>query len=365
MRKLVITSQNPYTSVGGVEVFLRRLLDAFPEAVAIQGRAGTVCEWNHPGLETLKGPSFKPRSLSFVISFFCWLTRHGKDVDVLVVNRVEHFVAALFAGLAARTVVVVHGSSKYAPLYFGRVGTAVNYLLEWVAVKLSREVVVLMGESPAGLPYYRGRYKSTKVVGGSVLIPPGPSLGAAYLGSGCLQLLYLGRVEDLVKRVTALLEVSRELQRASIDHVIHVFGDGPDRERLESSVRAQGLSESFRFGRVDDVDDLSGPFHVALIMSRFEGMCMSALELLSRGVPVLTTDVGDMREYALWGATVIVESPQEATPSEVGVAIGRRLVQDLAQQPQWHLAAVESGSFITRRWFTAAMSRWYQLLGDQ
>ncbi|MET9499466.1 glycosyltransferase family 4 protein [Streptomyces sp. NPDC006552] len=76
---------------------------------------------------------------------------------------------------------------------------------------------------------------------------------------------------------------------------LHVFGDGPDRERCESRALRDGLTESVMFHGT--VPDVLGPGLDALALlapSRREACPLNVLEAMASGIPVITVGVGDV-----------------------------------------------------------------------
>ncbi len=104
-----------------------------------------------------------------------------------------------------------------------------------------------------------------------------------------LRLIYTGRLEHEQKRVLALVELSRALDRRGIAHRLVMVGDGPALSRLESlaeqtdSIRVvPGVAPSGIACRLDQAD-------IFVLASRREGMSVSLLEAMARGcAPVIT-----------------------------------------------------------------------------
>ena len=83
------------------------------------------------------------------------------------------------------------------------------------------------------------------------------------------------------------------------DAELHFFGDGPFKAPTEELARSLGLREKVFFHggyHWDQLDELVAQIDVGLMPSIYEGFGLVMLELMSRGRPVIATDVGSSRE---------------------------------------------------------------------
>jgi glycosyltransferase involved in cell wall biosynthesis len=119
---------------------------------------------------------------------------------------------------------------------------------------------------------------------------------------GPKHLLYLGRLEIPHKGVDFLLEVYSRLGEMvgeeSLPPLV-VAGDGPDGKTIKRLARCTGLSHKIRFpGRVEDGEKyrLLADSYAVLMPSMYETFGMVAVEALAAGSPLVTFDVGPLRE---------------------------------------------------------------------
>lgn len=95
------------------------------------------------------------------------------------------------------------------------------------------------------------------------------------------------------KRLDRLLEVVSLLT----DVQCIIAGDGKSRNDLEKLARSLGVADRVHFlGNRDDVSDVMDALDVFVITSDSEGMSNSMLEAMSRGRPVISTDVSGARD---------------------------------------------------------------------
>lgn len=74
------------------------------------------------------------------------------------------------------------------------------------------------------------------------------------------------------------------------DHHFHLFGDGPEREQLESR-----KADNCTFhGHQQNMEKVWQSIDVLVIPSRYEGLPMAALEAMSLGIPVIAAAVGNL-----------------------------------------------------------------------
>jgi glycosyltransferase involved in cell wall biosynthesis len=112
----------------------------------------------------------------------------------------------------------------------------------------------------------------------------------------------------IVGRLTAIKQHELFLRTAAIVHqrlpsvVFLIVGDGERRRELESLARTLGIAGVTRFvGWRQDLTTVYGATDVCALTSRNEGTPVALIEALATGVPVVSTEVGGVRD--------VVESP--------------------------------------------------------
>lgn len=124
-------------------------------------------------------------------------------------------------------------------------------------------------------------------------------VGHAALCPNGAQIAFVGRL-DPAKGHDRLAEITEHL-----DHPIDVYGDG-DSSPLQDCERLR------LHGALPSMERRWARIGVLLMPSRYEGLPMAALEAISRGIPVISTDVGAMRRvlgHPSCGAIVNEYSP--------------------------------------------------------
>lgn len=102
-----------------------------------------------------------------------------------------------------------------------------------------------------------------------------------------------------MKGIPFVIGAFAQVIEAGHDAELHFFGDGPEACSARELVDSLGLAArvSFHGGyQRQEMDDLVESIDVGLLSSIFEGFGLVMLELMSRGRPVIATDVGSSRE---------------------------------------------------------------------
>jgi len=107
--------------------------------------------------------------------------------------------------------------------------------------------------------------------------------------------LWLGRLSD-EKDPLKFIKLAKLLSTDKSNYFV-MAGDGPLKKRVLD--RSRDLTNFAYLGQIEEVPLLLKISNVLVMTSKIEGMPMTALEALSMGVPVVTTDVGSMRKIII------------------------------------------------------------------
>ena len=83
---------------------------------------------------------------------------------------------------------------------------------------------------------------------------------------------------------------------------LHIYGDGEERHCLENLTYDLNVSHNtFFFGRAEqcNVPSILNSFDIFLALSRSESFGVSVIEASASGLPVITSNVGGLREVVL------------------------------------------------------------------
>ena len=101
------------------------------------------------------------------------------------------------------------------------------------------------------------------------------------------QLAFVGRLSE-EKGPQFMLEIAKQLP----EYCFHIYGDGP----LDRQLRQQAPVNVKFHGAQSDMSNIWPEIGLLIMPSLFEGMPMAALESMSRGIPVVATQVGSLSE---------------------------------------------------------------------
>lgn len=111
-----------------------------------------------------------------------------------------------------------------------------------------------------------------------------------------------------VKRVQDVIQVFRKV-RESVNARLVLVGDGPERNNIGQLIRELHLDDQVIFlGKQEAVADILCTADVFLLPSETESFGLAALEAMSAGVPVVTTNVGGLPEVNIQGVTGYLEN---------------------------------------------------------
>jgi L-malate glycosyltransferase len=105
-----------------------------------------------------------------------------------------------------------------------------------------------------------------------------------------------------VKDYPLMVEVAREICNQIQGVRFELAGEGPEKKMLEGLIEKYGLKGSFRIrGFLPDLSEFYRELDLYVNTSKHEGLPISILEAMARGIPVVATDVGGVREIVMDG----------------------------------------------------------------
>lgn len=139
--------------------------------------------------------------------------------------------------------------------------------------------------------------------------------------NGRIRLLTVGGMKKH-KGIHHVVSIGQNLLKAGFDFEWHLVGPHSNRQYVfdvQQQIAAQGLSERMIWdGAVSDasLDEQYRNAHIYVHLASQEGFCLTVLEALATGVPVVGTRVGAIPEMIAKGSGVVVE------PEPLSIATG-------------------------------------------
>jgi sugar transferase (PEP-CTERM/EpsH1 system associated) len=184
---------------------------------------------------------------------------HGRLASV---SRRQEFLVRCAAPLARRFVCVSHDSARYA---------------RKLGVPARRVQTLHNGIDLARFPFHGPQ-------------PDGPVVTVARLSPE--------------KDIQCLLRAARHVADTTPAFRLEIAGDGPCRDELHRLTAELKLMENVRFlGEISDVPALLGRARLFVLPSQTEGVSLTILEAMARGLPVVATRVGGNPEVVADGAS--------------------------------------------------------------
>lgn len=302
--------------VTSIKNFLRFLAEAYPERCEDVLLAGVSCDPAEVGriqkIETAGGCfSFLAvvraeadlgnvkKSLRLEYMKGLWKYRHliaPEKEDVNYIHTPEAFAAVRLMRPGAVCYVFSHGTylNMYKRVRFFKKAPLIRQLFQGFLMQVIRRSTAVFALDRETMEDYAAYNSRVIHVGNSIVCHPWKERP---LPGEPVRLLYAGRL-SAVKNVGPIIEAAAEWEK---DCTLDILGDGEEREMLEE--KAHG-SERIRFrGAVtpDEVQKVMGEADMLVMNSTFEGIPMIILEAVSTGLPVVTTDVGGIKEVLTYG----------------------------------------------------------------
>ena len=146
-------------------------------------------------------------------------------------------------------------------------------------------------------------------------------------------ILYVGRLAK-VKGVTFLIEAFKRMRASGVEAHLAIVGDGQEREELERQAAESGFADDIVFHGLVKNADLppymrdADVFALPSITSKLwvQQLSMTAWQAMACGLPVVTTDTGQMREFTPEGTGFLVpeRDPDALADALTELVQGRR-----------------------------------------
>jgi glycosyltransferase involved in cell wall biosynthesis/peptidoglycan/xylan/chitin deacetylase (PgdA/CDA1 family) len=299
--RALVVSSFVLPHVGGVEQFVAFTTEDLREAGWTVTVAASTPPDGGPAQADMLMPTAYFLASGHPVAYSGWLRlwKAIGEADIVISNQHRNLlpvVAVLGASIRRRpSVFVIHtgtGIPSHQGWWLNRLSEAFEQSLVRVALHRCTMVASL---SSSGREFVKATWKldSPYVPFPIRLLPKVPP---KRLERGePLRAVWVGRFYPQKDPELAVRAV--ENARESCNVVLEMYGAGILRPEIERLARDRPWLEVHGERTWEEVQELQASSHFCLLSSRNEATCLAALEPLSRGVPIVATDVGDIRQH--------------------------------------------------------------------
>ena len=117
-----------------------------------------------------------------------------------------------------------------------------------------------------------------------------------------LKLIYLGRIEEASKGILWLPDIINEAIKLGIQCTLNIAGNGPDLDKLKEKTYKLGLVNYINFlGNIEygKVPSILAQHHGFLMTSRYEGLPLSLVEVMSAGCVPISSQIKGVTDFII------------------------------------------------------------------
>ena len=275
--------------VGGAEVGMCRLLDGLDEdkydvtVVALDGQSTGVEDEIPDWVNVLRIRHSSENFLSTGSKF----VRVVRDADVIVGSLFYSAMAAKLAGIvnSAATVGTWRHNTPFKTQKRKTIFNLTSDLTDAVLADSEAVAEALVGETSIDSLLIH-----TVPIAG---IDPGDYTVIDHEETDIPVVGTVGRLTEQ-KNHSTILDVAEQLQETNIR--FEIAGDGELRNQLEAEIQHRTLSNVTLRGFVEDVPEFLSNLDIYFQPSYHEGLCITVLEAMATGLPVVGSNVGGIRQ---------------------------------------------------------------------
>ena len=173
------------------------------------------------------------------------------------------------------------------------------------------------------------------------------------------KLISVGRL-TYPKNYHRLLDIAEKLLKNNADWTWHIYGDGEQREELETIIVEKGLvSKVVLMGNVSNLYDRYPDYSAIVMTSRYEGFPMVLIEAAAKGLPMVSFDISTgPKEIIDDGKNGFLISKDDDNEM---IAKLERLMADDELRAEFSLAAKSTAARLS---VDNISNQWYELLKE-
>ena len=129
-------------------------------------------------------------------------------------------------------------------------------------------------------------------------------------------ILHVSSLKDDHKNVTGILNVINELKNIRTDFELKIVGDGDLEPHIKYAEKLNLNSEIVKFHGTMTTQEIAETMQISdifLLFSNYENLPCVIIEAFATGIPVISTDVGGIREHLTIDKGILIEPKDEKT----------------------------------------------------
>lgn len=272
--------------------------------------------------------------------------------DIIHVNTI--FPAAIPALYAlkkypsAKMVITEHWSGYY-PEDGNYKGKPVTYYTRKLVAKANALLVISEKLKQAMLSHgLKGNYHKIHNVVDTNLFKPAATRKDA---TGALNILHVSSLVEREKNISGIIEIAKALKDRNFNFHLIIAGENKDEinahQILAQKYNLQDKITFVGFKTPPEIADCMNNAGVFLLFSHYEGMPVVVLEALSCGLPVISTNVGEIKNIIKPEMGVVLNTASVKECADVLVSYKREQYMNQDQMNQ-HMAANYSPQAVCR-----------------
>lgn len=317
-----IHASNPYTpAYGGVEVYIKNIIHNINNKSYLINRnitfdligIGSKYLFNkNPNKLFNKFYSVNNKSISnfnFMINLFKKIKNINLNkYSILHAQRIDSLLPFILYKYSNRMVCTLHGAQRKNTYY--KKGIIKGMIYDIIELFCINRIDILIAVDTDTYNYYTNRFPHIKDK--IHIIPNGVDLNIFHpysknklnqihnnygFNNFSPKILFVGRLEK-EKNILFLLKVYHKVQTYFKNAIFIIVGDGHEKENLKYYIKINNIKNVILLGKVSQIKlvDIYNLSNLLVIGSKFEASPTTIREAIACNIPVVTTDVGDIKK---------------------------------------------------------------------
>ncbi len=116
-----------------------------------------------------------------------------------------------------------------------------------------------------------------------------------------INILHVSTLNDKQKNINGIIQAAEKLKNESLNFVLHIVGDGPEKKQYEQLCEQKNLLphhvKFYGLKTETEIAELMRNAHFLLLFSNYENLPCVMLEAMMCGLPIISTNVGDISRH--------------------------------------------------------------------